>query len=160
MTANLCGGCTACCTLMAVDFPTYRKPPRETCTHCVKGGCGIYADRPNPCVGFQCGWLVSQQMEPRDAMPSAARPDRSGVVIEVNSHGNAVLHAKTPNAWRAPVMHKIVMRLAAKTTVLVEGRGDDVTAMSLIDRYGEQHPLKHVGVAPNGENKYMRADAA
>lgn len=154
--ANACGGCTACCTLMAVDFPTYKKPPRETCVHCVKGGCGIYAERPDPCAGFQCGWLVSQQMDPRDAMPANARPDRSGVVIEVNTKGNAVLHCRTPEAWRGPAIFDIVRRLVRRTNVIIEHPDE----MRVIEKDMSVTRLRKVGSAPNGENLYTRENAA
>lgn len=137
---------------MAVDFPTHRKPERETCAHCVKHGCGIYAERPDPCVGFQCAWLVSQGMGYGAAMPSNARPDRSGVVIEINSKGNAILHCRSPGDWEGGTIKPIVAKLARKTTVLIE----HPDGMRHIDADMQVTPLRKVGTAPNGENLYVR----
>ena len=51
-----CGTCTLCCKLLQV--PEVEKPLGEWCRHCDKGvGCTIYAERPQRCRDFFCGYL-------------------------------------------------------------------------------------------------------
>ena len=62
--ARQCGSCSLCCKLPSVrDF---NKPIDTWCSHCRpgKGGCSIYADRPNRCRAFVCGWLASDKIPP------------------------------------------------------------------------------------------------
>lgn len=73
-----CGDCTACCTVLTVDTPDFRKPAGTPCTHLASQGCGIHAVRPPICRSWFCGWR-------RDAgLPDEARPDRSGVLVSLN----------------------------------------------------------------------------
>uniref|UniRef100_A0A7C2JZ42 YkgJ family cysteine cluster protein n=1 Tax=Schlesneria paludicola TaxID=360056 RepID=A0A7C2JZ42_9PLAN len=70
-----CGGCTACCTVLAVD--ELRKPMRYACPHQAADGCRIYADRPHGCRQFHCVWL-------RGGLPAEEdwRPDRLGLLFD------------------------------------------------------------------------------
>jgi hypothetical protein len=56
-TPRTCGSCSLCCKLLAID--ELDKPAGRWCRHCRpgRGGCSIYADRPDVCRGFHCGWL-------------------------------------------------------------------------------------------------------
>lgn len=74
---SVCGGCTLCCTLMAVE--ELGKGPCEKCKFVEKRGCGIYSTRPNSCKAFECLWYQSQSRP--EPMPKWMRPDRCGVVI-------------------------------------------------------------------------------
>jgi hypothetical protein len=70
-----CGACTVCCTVLAeVEL---KKPMRCACDHVERGGCGIYANRPQGCRDFHCLWL-------RGALPAGEefRPDRLGVLFD------------------------------------------------------------------------------
>ncbi len=69
-----CGACTACCFEITIDDREMRKPPRQTCVHCVAEGCGIYADRPQDCRTWFCAWRRVADL------PDHLRPDRSGVL--------------------------------------------------------------------------------
>src|SRR5581483_5571289 len=56
MTRN-CGKCSLCCKLPSVS--ELNKPIDTWCKHAALGGggCLIYAERPQNCRGFICGWL-------------------------------------------------------------------------------------------------------
>jgi hypothetical protein len=67
-----CGPCTVCCTELKI--PQLRKEARVPCRHLTVSGCGIYADRPNVCREFLCGWRLFEEMG------DDWRPDLSGVM--------------------------------------------------------------------------------
>jgi hypothetical protein len=89
-----CGECSACCTVMGVDFDKYYKPPADRCKHQRKeGGCKIYKKRPESCRGFECTWLTVEQM------PDFTRPDKLGVMF---------VHGEEPKHW-SPLHQKLVI---------------------------------------------------
>lgn len=73
-----CGDCTACCTVLTVDTPDFKKPPETPCTHLCAAGCGIHPVRPTICRTWFCAWRRVA------AMPDEARPDRSGLLVSIN----------------------------------------------------------------------------
>lgn len=73
-----CGECTICCTTLKVDTPDFKKPAGTPCVHVGAGGCAIHAVRPQICRTWYCGWRRAA------ALPDAARPDRSGLLVSVN----------------------------------------------------------------------------
>jgi hypothetical protein len=82
----VCGSCTACCKILAVE--PLQKPAGQWCKHCDIGkGCKIYLDRPEPCHAFECLWLQ------HDEMPDAARPDHCKVVFSVTDPPEGVKQA-------------------------------------------------------------------
>jgi hypothetical protein len=69
-----CGGCTACCSELAVI--ELQKPNGTTCQHRRPGGgCAIYKTRFSICRTFHCGWRKLPNLD------DSWRPDRSGVMI-------------------------------------------------------------------------------
>jgi hypothetical protein len=58
--ARRCGTCSLCCNLPFVA--ELNKPIDTWCLHCRpgRGGCTIYAERPQSCRGFVCGWLADE----------------------------------------------------------------------------------------------------
>jgi len=75
-TPRACGGCTACCTVMAVG--SIGKPAGMTCAHACDQGCAIYARRPAQCRSdFYCLWMRDRQ----DLLAEEHRPDRIGIVL-------------------------------------------------------------------------------
>lgn len=72
-----CGGCTVCCTAMAIDKPEMQKEAGIACRHCENSACAIYETRPALCRNFDCGW---RQLPILD---DSWRPDRSGVFVEI-----------------------------------------------------------------------------
>jgi len=73
-----CGACTACCTVLTVDTPDFRKPAGTPCIHLASGGCSIHAERPHICRTWFCAWRRIADM------PDEARPDRSGLLVSLN----------------------------------------------------------------------------
>lgn len=146
-----CGACTLCCTVMrvAMDPP---KPEYVTCRHCTGAGCSIYADRPDPCQGFQCLWLVSQTT-PALAMPAELRPDRCGVAIDVNAAGSVMAHCARPASWRREPIRSWLLAYARSTTVILELPG----GAELLAPDGATERLVKVGVHESGNRLYARA---
>jgi hypothetical protein len=71
-----CGSCTACCTQVPVALPDEHKPANVRCKHLRSKGCGIYANRPRPCVAWSCRWLFDEDTA------ELRRPDQAGYVID------------------------------------------------------------------------------
>lgn len=70
-----CGPCTACCTVLPIETPTFTKPPNITCMHCSAERCGIYETRPEPCRGYHCIWRQAPKLG------EEWRPDIIGVLV-------------------------------------------------------------------------------
>ena len=104
-----CGSCTLCCKIMGV--PELNKPRGAWCVHCdVGSGCRIYADRPEECRSFLCGWLTNPRFGPE------WKPDRSKIVITVDRDGNGLTFQCDrgfPQAWRKEPYHSQIMKLVA-----------------------------------------------
>jgi hypothetical protein len=66
----------ACC--VAFDIGALEKPTATPCRHlAVAGGCAIYAERPDVCRHFECGWVRDEGGGGTDD----ERPDRLDVVV-------------------------------------------------------------------------------
>lgn len=149
-----CGSCTLCCTVMKVDM-TPPKPEHVPCWHCTRAGCEIYADRPKPCRVFECLWLGTQARAELPTLPSALRPDRCGVVMEVNTASYIIAHCHWPAAWkRAPIL-AFLTDMTSRTRVLIENQGG--TTLLMPD--GSTRALMHIGVDPKtNERLYALGD--
>ncbi len=103
-----CDGCTLCCKLLPIE--ELAKPASAWCPHCDPGrGCRIYADRPSPCRGFYCGWMVNGKVaahwRPRDSrMVLDFQPTRKRLVLHVDPG--------RPDAWRKPPYHTDLQAVA------------------------------------------------
>lgn len=73
-----CGDCTACCSVLTVDTPDFKKPAGTPCQHLAAQGCGIHAVRPDICRTWFCAWRRVAEL------PDWARPDRSGILVSLN----------------------------------------------------------------------------
>lgn len=73
-----CGACTACCTVLTVDTPDFKKPAGTPCANLTPRGCGIHAVRPTICRTWFCAWRRVADL------PEQARPDRSGLLVSLN----------------------------------------------------------------------------
>jgi hypothetical protein len=73
-----CGDCTACCTVLTVDTPDFKKPAGTPCENLTSRGCSIHDVRPHICRTWFCAWRRVA------ALPDEARPDRSGLLVSVN----------------------------------------------------------------------------
>lgn len=92
-----CGDCSLCCKLIRVD--AFSKSPGTWCIHCApgRGGCTIYAERPNECIDFYCAWMVSPNLGDH------WRPNRCKIVLRVESDGKLIaahVDPADPGAWR------------------------------------------------------------
>jgi hypothetical protein len=73
-----CGDCTACCVVLTVDTPDFKKPAGTPCSNLTARGCSIHDVRPHICRSWFCAWRRVADM------PDDARPDRSGLLVSVN----------------------------------------------------------------------------
>ena len=78
LAGRACGGCTVCCTVLAIKTPEIAKKSGEACRHCA-GGCAIHDRRPLVCRDYHCAWRTLP------IFSDAWRPDRSGVLAELES---------------------------------------------------------------------------
>ncbi|MCP3903369.1 MAG: hypothetical protein GY715_07010 [Planctomycetes bacterium] len=75
-----CGGCTGCCTVMAVG--SIGKPAGTPCVHACHEGCAIYERRPAQCKSdFYCLWMRDTE----GLIGEEHRPDRVGLVLTDDS---------------------------------------------------------------------------
>jgi len=81
MTKRQCYPCTACCEgWLATDSNGIKMQPFNPCRHCTNEGCAIYEDRPvDPCVGFNCSWLLDQS-----PLPEHMQPSECGAIVMLN----------------------------------------------------------------------------
>jgi hypothetical protein len=146
-----CGDCSLCCTLMGVEMEPV-KPAFIRCRHCGPLGCAIYADRPDVCEGFMCAWLASQKLGGLQ-LPAWMRPDRVGVVIDINSAGAIIAHCESREAWQREPMRSWLIGYAARTMVFLEM----ASGAEALDPDGTTHRLVKVGVDPVTNNRlYVR----
>lgn len=147
---NSCGTCRLCCTVMRVEEftpPLEDKPAFTPCQFLCKEGCSIYETRPRTCAVFECLWLSSQQF-PKMEIPSSERPDRTGVVMTVNSKGNVTAHCRTPMAWRDEKTLRRLLhynRTLQSSVTIVHGNG----TTSVLNDDGSATLLKFIGVDPD-----------
>lgn len=156
-----CGSCTLCCTIMGVQMdphPEPMKPIYTPCRHECKRGCGIYEIRPDACRTWECFWLATQGFAEmfgvEIALPKDMRPDRCGVVLEMNSMGNVIAHCKTGREFQKEPMRSFLRKLARKIQVLV-GHHD---SYQLLLPDGRLEDLVRLDTSEQGEIQYARKD--
>lgn len=76
METRSCGDCVACCKILVVDTPEFKKPAGVLCNHCSGTGCAIYETRFPICRSYLCVW---RRIEPLD---DTLRPDRLGILFQ------------------------------------------------------------------------------
>lgn len=84
-----CGGCTECCTHLAVG--QLNKPAGVRCEHLTDSGCGIYDERPDDCRTFGCLWLASWQ-----GVPERDRPDAVRVILHADTESKCHIPGRRP----------------------------------------------------------------
>jgi len=108
--------------MMAV--PELYKLAWSPCPNCAAGvGCKVYADRPQSCRDFHCGWLLAPYMGP-ELKPEQChvvffQPDRQTIVANCDPD--------RPDAWRAPhvidMLHMMARNFADRVVLVrVENR--------------------------------------
>jgi hypothetical protein len=103
-----CEGCTLCCKIVAVR--ALGKPAGKWCSHCQAGiGCTIYADRPEECADYECGYLVLPGLGP-EWKPSLCRLilSREVSLNRLNVH----VDPGRPLAWRKEPYYGRIKRWA------------------------------------------------
>ena len=75
-----CGECSVCCVALNVDTKEFQKLPGIPCTHLCESGCSIHATRYPVCHEYHCGWRYLAFLSDN------WRPDRSGVLIDFQTH--------------------------------------------------------------------------
>ena len=94
-----CGDCAMCCKLPKI--PILEKPENQWCVHCsTHQCCDIYEDRPAPCRGFFCMYMLNPNLT-EEWRPTHARL----LVIPQQASGGAQLISVLvdplrPDAWR------------------------------------------------------------
>ena len=70
-----CQPCTACCDgWVRINVHGLDAYPGHPCIHSTGKGCDDYNNRPqNPCINFQCGWVINKSPLPEWFKPSEAR---------------------------------------------------------------------------------------
>lgn len=117
---RLCGDCTLCCKVMAIE--ELAKPASHWCLHCKPGrGCTIYADRPTECESFNCIWLVN------DLLDEQWKPNKSKLVLTTSEDGIEIrCDPGFPDAWRKEPYHSQICAWA------VSGETNDVTVVVVV----------------------------
>jgi hypothetical protein len=91
-----CGDCTLCCKVLEVT--ALAKPSGRWCAHCEIGkGCAIYAERPQACRDFNCGWLMMPELDER------WKPSECKLVIAASAADRRLtigVDPSRPEAWR------------------------------------------------------------
>jgi hypothetical protein len=154
-----CGTCTLCCTVMGVDMaphPEPHKPIYTPCRHLCKKGCGIYDIRPTTCRDWQCLWLFTQTLDTTLNLPKELRPDRCGVVLEVNYEGNFIAHCRTGEEWRRDSMRRFLLNAVARGTQVLVGHHE---YYGLLRKDGRLEELVRVGADDRGQIQYARKES-
>lgn len=91
------------------------------------------------------------------ALPVAMRPDRSGVVLDLNETGTIIAHCEQPQSWKREPMRSWLLQYARRTTVILETPASHL----LLAKTGRTEDLIQVGVDPQTNNRlYVRASDA
>jgi hypothetical protein len=109
-----CGSCSMCCKLMDVpEVPGKRED--EWCPHCRpgKGGCSIYATRPQRCRYFACLWLINP------TWTDEWFPAKSKIVPDMRLHDGVLqlrlfVDPQYRNRWREEPYASAIKELARK----------------------------------------------
>lgn len=142
-----CGPCQLCCTVMRVE--SIDKPAFQPCSKLCSKGCSIYDSRPRQCAEFQCIWLGSQAAE-IIALPRELRPDRCGVVLDMNSSGTFIAHCKRPDSWRIGPIRAWLLDRARSAVVLIDHGGG---RSSRLKADGELVPTYFLGIDAETNNR-------
>ena len=85
-----------------------------------RGGCAIYAERPEVCRDFECEWLTRRDLSPQ------LRPDRVGAILMEDADGDeyrAVCAPTKPMAWRHPLVFAHLVAMAKSGRIVVAKAG-------------------------------------
>lgn len=120
MKKRKCGDCTVCCTVLEVR-EGLDKPGWTPCKFQVGRGCLIYSERPKPCKDYECVWLAAP-LEWQQVLGHKQRPDRVGIVVDVQDIGPARVYAAkeiTPGAAQSVRAKALIQKLSNFRPVLI-----------------------------------------
>jgi len=114
ITGRSCQSCSLCCRLL--DVEEVGKQPAQWCPHCKpgRGGCSIYADRPQVCRNWACGWLVNSDFG------DEWFPQKCGIVVDMYPMEDGSIVARfhvdprTPQAWRNEPYYSKIKHVALR----------------------------------------------
>lgn len=122
-----CGSCAICCKFL--EIPALEKKADTWCSHCNIGkhhSCGIYEDRPEDCVNFNCFWKAEEWYD-------WLRPDRSKVLFESLPGVETVMVTTDkgrPDAWKKKEVVRVIEILRKKgRPVIVRTKNDTKFAL-------------------------------
>jgi hypothetical protein len=88
------------------------KPQGVWCGHCKpRSGCGIYAERPQECRTFYCGYLTNPDFG------EEWKPNQSKIVVTPELEGNRIVahvDPQRPDAWRQEPYYSELKSWAAR----------------------------------------------
>jgi hypothetical protein len=120
MTGRLCGDCTLCCKVMAIE--EFEKPAGSWCPHCKPGrGCLVYERRPAECRKYDCLWLIDVRFGEH------WKPSRSKLVLTLSADGIEIrCDPGFPDAWRKEPFRSEIRKLA------LAGEANDVMVLVVV----------------------------
>jgi hypothetical protein len=147
VSTNLCGTCSLCCKIKAIE--ELGKPMYTWCVNCDKSkGCRVHDTpaMPPSCAEYNCLWHATQSFEdPSRRLPLEFRPDRTKVVVDVppNLGYKAACFWVDPSAPAAmrSEQNRILVQALSHEYLVVEARGrkrkilsvDPVNARRLVE---------------------------
>jgi uncharacterized protein len=111
MSQRSCSDCSMCCRLLEIAAdraPEAAHKAREWCRHCVRPGCGIYAQRPSLCREFACQWLLDERLGPEWFPPVSGM-----ILVFTDSTLYVVVDPARADAWRAQPYRHDIERMAS-----------------------------------------------
>lgn len=116
---NVCGTCTECCRVLAVE--ELSKGELTVCKHEHNHSCSIYKHRPASCKGYTC--VYHTWMTEGEKVPLMLRPDKSKVIIDYMPHLRmhfVRVDQLNRNAWqKVPVINTIVSMLMQPNVTMI-----------------------------------------
>ncbi len=120
-----CGSCKACCTPLGI--PALDKAPGIPCKHLCAEGCSIYAERPQDCREYFCGWRLGVGGE-------TARPDQVGLLLTPHQNLPGIIpelqeisfvaHEVWPNARKEAAAQELLSDIGARGFLVLVMHGD------------------------------------
>jgi hypothetical protein len=129
--------------------PEAGKQPRQWCPHCRpgKGGCSIYADRPQACKRWACNWLINLDFG------DEWFPKTCGIISDwhLSEHNSLIMRfhvdPRTPDVWRKEPFYSAIKQIALQG---LQGRARQPLFTTIVSVSGRPWLV----VLPNKETEY------